>query len=29
MGATKAHTDLHDCETFVQKSRTDYDPEEA
>ena len=27
MGATRAHTNLHYCETSVQKSRTDYDAE--
>ena len=29
MGATRAHTDLHYCKTSVQKSRTDYDAEQA
>ena len=29
MGATRAHTDPHYCETSVQKSRTEYDAEQA
>ena len=29
MAATKAHTALHDFETYVQKSTTDYDDEQA